>query len=35
MLDEPLDELPYWDRFYRFMGGEYQFTGESPKERGR
>ncbi|WP_236176035.1 protein rep, partial [Pseudomonas pseudonitroreducens] len=35
LLDEPLDELPYWDRFYRFMGGEYQFTGESPKERGR
>lgn len=34
MLDEPLDELPYWDRFYRFMGGEYQFTGESPKARG-
>ena len=31
LLDEPLDELPYWDRFYRFMGGEYQFTGESPK----
>jgi hypothetical protein len=35
LLDEPLDELPYWDRFYRFMGGEYKFTGESPKERGR
>lgn len=34
MLDEPLDELPYWDRFYRFIGGEYQFTGESPKARG-
>jgi len=34
LLDEPLDELPYWDRFYRFMGGEYQFTGESPKARG-
>lgn len=31
LLDEPLDLLPYWDRFYRFMGGEYQFTGESPK----
>ena len=32
-LDEPLDELPYWDRFYRYLGGEYQFTGESPKPR--
>lgn len=31
LLDEPLDSLPYWDRFYRFMGGEYRFTGESPK----
>lgn len=31
LLDEPLDELPYWDRFYRFLGGEYRFTGESPK----
>ena len=31
LLDEPLDELPYWDRFYRFIQGEYQFTGESPK----
>jgi hypothetical protein len=31
LLDEPLDQLPYWDRFYRFMGGEYQFTGEAPK----
>jgi len=35
LLDEPLDELPYWDRFYRYLGGEYQFTGESPKSRGR
>jgi len=35
LLDEPLDEFPYWDRFYRYLGGEYQFTGESPKERGR
>ncbi|MFJ2526657.1 Replication protein [compost metagenome] len=34
LLDEPLDELPYWDRFYRYIGGEYQFTGESPKPRG-
>lgn len=33
LLDEPLDELPYWDRFYRYFGGEYQFTGESPKPR--
>lgn len=31
LLDEPLDQLPYWDRFYRFLGGEYRFTGESPK----
>lgn len=31
LLDEPLDDLPYWDRFYRFMQGEYRFTGESPK----
>lgn len=31
LLDEPLDQLPYWDRFYRYMGGEYRFTGESPK----
>ena len=30
-LDEPLDSLPYWDRFYRFIQGEYRFTGESPK----
>ena len=32
-LDEPLDELPYWDRFYRYLGAEYQFTGEAPKSR--
>ena len=31
LLDEPLDSLPYWDRFYRFIGGEYRFTGESPR----
>ena len=31
LLDEPLDSLPFWDRFYRFIGGEYRFTGESPK----
>jgi len=35
LLDEPLDELPYWDRFYRYLGGEYQFTGEAPKGRER
>lgn len=34
LLDEPLDGLPYWDRFYRYFGGEYQFTGESPKAWG-
>lgn len=33
LLDEPLDDLPYWDRFYRFIQGEYQFTGESPKSQ--
>ena len=33
LLDEPLDELPYWDRFYRYLEGEYQFTGEAPKSR--
>ncbi|MNZ75138.1 Replication protein [compost metagenome] len=32
LLDEPLDSLPYWDRFYRYMGGEYVFTGESLRE---
>lgn len=32
LLDEPLDSLPFWDRFYRFIGGEYRFTGESPRE---
>lgn len=31
LTDEPLDSLPFWDRFYRFIGGEYRFTGESPK----
>lgn len=31
LVDEPLDSLPFWDRFYRYMGDEYQFTGESPK----
>ena len=35
LLDEPLDSLPYWDRFYRFVQGEYQFTGESPKAVGQ
>ena len=33
LLDEPLDSLPYWDRFYRYLNGEYVFTGESPKAR--
>ena len=33
LLDEPLDELPYWDRFYRYLGAEYQLTGEAPKSR--
>jgi hypothetical protein len=31
LLDEQLDDLPYWDRFYRYLHGEYQFTGESPR----
>lgn len=31
LLDEQLDDLPYWDRFYRYLRGEYQFTGESPR----
>lgn len=31
LLDEQLDDLPYWDRFYRYLKGEYQFTGESPR----
>lgn len=35
LLDEPLDSLPYWDRFYRFIEGEYRFTGESPKAEGQ
>jgi len=34
LLDEPLDSLPYWDRFYRYFGGEYRFTEESPKTHG-
>ncbi|MNZ56565.1 Replication protein [compost metagenome] len=32
MTDEPLDGLPFVDRFYRFLQGAYQFTGESPRE---
>lgn len=32
LLDEPLDDLPYWDRFYRYINGHYQLTGESPTE---
>ena len=35
LLDEPLDSLPFWDRFYRYLGGEYRFTGESPKSHSR
>lgn len=31
LLDVPLDDLPYWDRFYRFVNGSYQLTGESPR----
>lgn len=31
LLDEPLDDLPYWDRFYRYINGHYQLTGESPQ----
>lgn len=34
LLDEKLDDLPYWDRFYRYLQGEYQFTGESPRDYG-
>lgn len=30
LTDEPLDDLPYIDRFYRYIAGQYQFTGESP-----
>lgn len=30
LADEPLDGLPYIDRFYRYIAGQYQFTGESP-----
>lgn len=33
LLDEPLDDLPYFDRFYRFIGGKYIETGESPKPK--
>lgn len=35
LLDEPLDDLPYWDRFYRYLSGEYQFTGEVPVRHSR
>lgn len=30
LLDEPLENLPYFDRFYRFINGHYKLTGESP-----
>jgi len=32
LTDEPLDGLPFVDRFYRFLDGSYQFTGESPRQ---
>ena len=32
LTDEPLDGLPFVDRFYRFLEGSYQFTGESPRQ---
>ncbi len=32
LTDEPLDGLPFVDRFYRFLEGAYQFTGESPRQ---
>lgn len=32
LTDEPLDDLPYWDRFYRYLEGAYQLTGEAPPE---
>lgn len=32
LLDEPLDDLPYWDRFYRYLEDEYRFTGEIPSK---
>ena len=35
LLDEPLDARPFGDRFYRYVQGEYQFTGESPKSHTR
>lgn len=28
LLDEPLDDLPYFERFYRFVNGCYTLTGE-------
>lgn len=31
LMDTPLDDLPYVDRFYRFLQGNYQFSGESPR----
>jgi len=30
LLDEPLEDLPYFDRFYRFINGHYKLTGEIP-----
>lgn len=33
LLDEPLEDLPYWDRFYRYAFGHYQITGECPPQQ--
>ena len=33
LLDEPLEGIEYIDRFYRFIGGKYIETGESPKPK--
>lgn len=35
LLDEPLDDLPYWDRFYRYINGHYHLTGEIPRAEHR
>lgn len=28
LTDEPLEDLPYFERFYRWVGGDYTLTGE-------
>lgn len=33
LTDELLEDLPYWDRFYRFAFGHYQITGERPPQQ--